>query len=136
MGLEINGPMSSGKNTKHIRRKYFFIKDRIDSGDLEVKYCPTEDMWVDVLTKPKQGAPFKKDRSKLMNVSIEYNDDEERGKTHPLLLPKEDVETPNKVTWTQNLVKTLSPAKGRRHRSVLGNVTNGIIRNPKYSRVS
>ena len=94
MRLETNGLMSSGKNTKHIWRKYFFIKDCIDSGDLEVKYCPTEDMWVDVLTKPKQGAPFNKDRSKLMNVPVEYNDDEERAKTHPLLFPKEDVETP------------------------------------------
>ncbi len=31
-----NGQFSSGKKMKHIRAKFFFIKDRIDSGDLRV----------------------------------------------------------------------------------------------------
>ena len=47
-------------------------------------------MWADVLTKPKQGGPFRLDRSHLMNVPINYDDDAERLKTHPLLLPLDE----------------------------------------------
>ena len=47
-------------------------------------------MWADVLTKPKQGVPFCIDRSHLMNVPINYDDNAERLKTHPLLLPLDE----------------------------------------------
>ena len=48
-------------------------------------------MWANVLTKPKQGGPFCLDRSHLMNVPINYDDDAERGlKTHPLILPMDE----------------------------------------------
>jgi hypothetical protein len=39
----------------------------------------------DVLTKPKQRQGFRKDRAMLMNVPDDYNDEEERKKTHPNL---------------------------------------------------
>ena len=45
-------------------------------------------MWCDVLNKPKQGPAFHKDRSFLMNVPIDYDDDVERKQTHPDLLPQ------------------------------------------------
>ncbi len=55
-------------------------------------------MWSDVLNKPKQGQAFRKDRAMLMNVSVDYSDDEERRRTHPKLLEHED--TPSKkVSW-------------------------------------
>ena len=47
-------------------------------------------MWAGVFTKPKQGGPFHLDRSHLMNVPINYDDDAERLKTHPLLLPLDE----------------------------------------------
>jgi hypothetical protein len=47
-------------------------------------------MWADVLTKPTQGGPFRLDRSHLMNFPINYDDDVERTKTHPLLLPQDE----------------------------------------------
>ncbi len=47
-----NGHMSSGKKTKHIKAKFVFIKDKIDSGEVKVIDCPIEEMWADVLTKP------------------------------------------------------------------------------------
>ena len=50
-----NGKMSSGKKTKHIKAKFFFIKDRVDDGEIKVIDCPTEGMWADVMTKPLQG---------------------------------------------------------------------------------
>ena len=47
-------------------------------------------MWCDILNKPKQGASYRLDRSHLMNVPIEYDDDVERRLTHPALLDKGD----------------------------------------------
>ena len=69
---------------------FFLIKDRIDGGDVEIKYEPTGSMWCDILTKPKQGSVFRKFRGHLMNVPMNYDDEAERLLTHPLLLPKED----------------------------------------------
>jgi hypothetical protein len=78
MRLEVNGSFSSSKRTKHIKCRYFFIRDKIADGDLKVIYCPTEMMWANVLTKPKQGGPFRFERSHLMNIPINYDDDVER----------------------------------------------------------
>jgi hypothetical protein len=39
-----NGKMSSGKKTKHTKAKFFFIKDRVDDGEIKVINCPTEEM--------------------------------------------------------------------------------------------
>jgi hypothetical protein len=39
-----NGKMSSGKKTNHIKVKFFFIKDRVDDGEIKVIDCPTEEM--------------------------------------------------------------------------------------------
>jgi hypothetical protein len=54
-----NGRMSSGKCTKHIKAKFFFIKDRVDDGEIKVLDCPTHEMWAGVMTKPLQGMAFK-----------------------------------------------------------------------------
>ena len=72
--LELNGKLSSSKRTKHIKMKYFFIKDQVDKGEVKIEHLGTEDMWVDVLTKPKQGKPFRKDRAKLMNCPIDWQE--------------------------------------------------------------
>ena len=37
--------------TKHINIRYHYIRQVISSGDIEIAYCPTEDMTVDILTK-------------------------------------------------------------------------------------
>ena len=47
--------MSSSKRTKHIKAKYFFITDKIEQGEVKIEHLPTERMWIDVNTKPKQG---------------------------------------------------------------------------------
>ena len=65
--LEKNGRASSGKRTKHINVRYFFIKDRIDKKELEVEYCKTEDMLADFFTKALQGKQFFKLRKLIMN---------------------------------------------------------------------
>ena len=66
--LEKNGKESSGKRTRHINIRYFYIKDRIAHGDLEIKHCPTDDMLGDFMTKPTQGKKFRKFFRKIMNV--------------------------------------------------------------------
>ena len=53
--LEQNGKASSGKRTRHIEIRYYFVTDRIAGGDLRVDYCPTENMLADFFTKPLQG---------------------------------------------------------------------------------
>jgi len=68
MLLEKNGRKSSGKRTKHINMRYYFITDRIRKQDLSVSYCPTELMVADFFTKPLQGALFTKFRSIIMNL--------------------------------------------------------------------
>ncbi|CAI7930172.1 unnamed protein product [Closterium sp. NIES-54] len=37
--------------TKHIALRYFFVKDKIEKGRLELSYCPTSEMAADYLTK-------------------------------------------------------------------------------------
>jgi hypothetical protein len=85
--LEQNGRMSSSKRTKHIKARYFLIKDKIDQGDLEIKYCPTDEMWADINTKPLQGTKFYRMRAVLMNVPVDYDDGEELIATPMKLLP-------------------------------------------------
>jgi len=78
-----NGKMSSGKKTKHIKAKFFFIKDRVDDGEIRVIDCPTEVMWADIMTKPLQGTAFRVMRVELMNCPVNYEDptEEEAMKT-------------------------------------------------------
>ena len=105
--LATNGMMSSSKKTKHIRHSFFLIKDRIESGDVEIAYEPTGSMWSDILTKPKQGSVFRKFRGHLMNVPTDYDNDPERLHTHPLLLPKEDDSKPLS-TADKNVLKKMT----------------------------
>ena len=80
MRLLINGPLSSLKRTKHIKAKFFLTEDKIEDGDVELDYYPTELMWIDMHIKPKQGTPFRLNQSMLMNVTVKYYDEYERKK--------------------------------------------------------
>jgi hypothetical protein len=42
--LETNGKASSSKRTKHIKVKYFYVKDKIDQEEIIVEHCPTDQM--------------------------------------------------------------------------------------------
>jgi hypothetical protein len=75
--LEKNGRISSSTQIKHIKTKYFFIKDYYDAGEIDVKFCPTDEMWADVLTKPLRGQKFRDMRAFLQNCPRDYNDDTE-----------------------------------------------------------
>ncbi len=53
-----NGRILSGRRMKHIKAKFFFIKDRVDKGEIKVMDRLTKEMWANVLTKPLQGMAF------------------------------------------------------------------------------
>ena len=62
----IKNGRSLSARTKHIKLKYYFVKQYFDNGDFELEYCPTEDMVADILTKPLQGKLFFKLRAMLL----------------------------------------------------------------------
>jgi hypothetical protein len=66
--LEKNGKASSTKRTKHINIRFFFVTDRVKKNEVSVEWCPTEDMIADFMTKPTQGALFRKFRDQIMGV--------------------------------------------------------------------
>ena len=66
--LEKNGKASSGKRTKHINIRYFFVTDRIKKKEISVEWVPTADMVADFWTKPTQGQLFTKFRDLIMGV--------------------------------------------------------------------
>ena len=83
-----NGKMSSGKKTKHIKAKFFFIKDRVDDGEVKVLDCPTKKMWADIMTKPLQGTAFRVMRAEVMNCGVNYEDPPEEEESESVLSPK------------------------------------------------
>ena len=82
LSLEKNGRVSSSKRTKHIKAKYFLIKDYYESGEINLQYCPTDVMWADVQTKPLQGQKYRDIRAFLQNCPRDYDDDVELRTDH------------------------------------------------------
>ena len=66
-----NKGRSTSERTRHINIRHFFVKDRIDSGDIVIQYKPTGEMIADILTKPLQGALFRRLRALLLNWNLE-----------------------------------------------------------------
>ena len=91
-----NGKMSSGKKTKHIKAKFFFIKERVDNGKIRVNDCPAEKMWADIMTKPLQGTAFRVMRAELMNCPVNYEDPKKDERT---LIKSRPISAAKTVTW-------------------------------------
>ena len=72
--LETNGKWSSGKRTRAINIRYFFVTNNAEKGNLQIKFKPSEDMVADFLTKPLQGRKFEEFRAKLMGIQINNHD--------------------------------------------------------------
>ena len=71
--LEINGRNSCTGNSRHIDIKFFWVKDRVDKKEVEIKYCPTTLMLADYFTKPLQGNVFRRFRDVIMG-KVHIND--------------------------------------------------------------
>ncbi len=93
-----NGKMSSRKKNKHMKAKFFFIKDRVDDGEIKVFDCPAEEMWGDIMAKPLQGTAFRLMRAELMNCGVNYEDPPEEEEPIPVTSPKT-------VSW-KNVIST------------------------------
>ena len=68
MKLEMNIKRSCGPGSRHIDIRYFFMKNRLDTENINVVYCPTEDMLADLYTKPLQDNLFRKCRDMVMGL--------------------------------------------------------------------
>jgi hypothetical protein len=73
MKLEKNGKASSGKRTRHFDIKYFYVTDLIGRDEVEVIYCPTDDMIADYMTKALTGSKFHFFRDLVMNLTGKYH---------------------------------------------------------------
>ena len=71
--LEENGKASSGKRTRALNIRFFFVTDNIKKGNLRVVYCPTADMRGDYQTKPLQGKTFWEHRRFIMGHDNDNN---------------------------------------------------------------
>jgi hypothetical protein len=65
----IRNGRSNSERTRHIDIRYFFLHDRLSTGDIDIQYLPTQDMTADILTKPLQGELFRKLRKELLNTT-------------------------------------------------------------------
>ena len=63
--MATTGQFSCSKRTKHIKNRYFMIKDKIGKGEVIIQYCPTGDMWAAINTKALQDSLFYKMRACL-----------------------------------------------------------------------
>ena len=61
----------SFKRAKHIKVRYFWLKDLIDEEEIVLKYIPSEELVADLLTKAITGAKFKYLRAKLLGEPSE-----------------------------------------------------------------
>ena len=66
IALILNGASTSHR-TKHIKIRFFFVHERVESGEIIVKHMPTERMMADVLTKALQAGLFKRLSRALQN---------------------------------------------------------------------
>ena len=66
MLLAKNGRQSSGRNTRHLEIRYYFVTDNVRQKRLTIEYCPTKDMIADFFTKPIQGRRFMDLRKLIM----------------------------------------------------------------------
>jgi hypothetical protein len=71
---------SNKQRTKHIDVRYHFIREGIQAQRAEVRYCPTETMIADILTKALQTPAFRRHRDIILSENetiTSTNEDEE-----------------------------------------------------------
>ena len=46
--------------------RYFFVTDQVEKGNMMIKYCGTDDMLANYMTKPLQGDKFKTFQKRIL----------------------------------------------------------------------
>ena len=59
----------TGRRTRHIPIRYFFVKDKIDLKEIEVVNKGTAEMLADYCTKPQQGTLFTYMRDQILGIT-------------------------------------------------------------------
>jgi hypothetical protein len=67
VGWSDSDNMTTGHN-KHMDVRCHFCRETVESGDIEVQYCATENMLPDVLTKPLVSARHNKLCNSIMGL--------------------------------------------------------------------
>jgi hypothetical protein len=68
LALTSKGRATSDRS-RHVAIRYFWVKDRADSGELSLMHRGTQEMVADVNTKPLQGEVFRKFRDALLGIT-------------------------------------------------------------------
>ena len=66
--MQKNGRNCLGKRNRAIDIRYFAIKDSVDSGDIEIKHCGTNDMVADYMSKGLRGKKFLEFRKLILGM--------------------------------------------------------------------
>ena len=66
--LSEKGRSSLGKWTRHFALHYFYVTDVVTRGEVKIRYCPTQDIIGDYMTKPLQGVLFYKFRKQILGM--------------------------------------------------------------------
>jgi len=124
--LKNNGCFLSEKRTKHIKVKFFFIKDRVDGGEMRIIHCLTEEMWADIMTKTLQLRAFRVMRAKLMNCDVDYDN----GETPAQVIHKPRLVTGRmtKLGPTQTLQECVGGSQNDKGTRVTDRQTVGVAR--------
>ena len=70
MLLERNGRKSTGKRSQHLNICLYYVADQKAKGHIDIRYCPTDQMVGDYMTKPLHGRKFMEFRQTIMNLPI------------------------------------------------------------------
>ena len=111
------------------------ITDKVAQGDLSIQHMETNNMWADVNTKSAQGLLFRKFCCEMMGVPVEHDNGVEQRNTHPMLLPKVEIERltiPEKVLL--NEITVLVPVKRKNTSTKVP--TKGVPRGGKSQSIS
>ena len=96
----------SGKRTRHINIRYFFVTDRVNMKENRNGWCPIKKMVADFMTKPLQDSQFRELRDYIM------------GRVR-CIKPKTDVVSLGQKKASKKLVKK-SKVNGKRRITVTG----------------
>ena len=67
--MEKNGHQLTGQKSHHIAIRYFFIKDQIEKGEINLVYCSTKHMIDDFFSEPLQGSLFHRFCEMILGVT-------------------------------------------------------------------
>jgi hypothetical protein len=66
--LERNGRQIAEKRSRHLNIRLFFVTDQTKKGNIEIAFCPTDEMIGDYMTKPLHGKKFVSFRKEILNL--------------------------------------------------------------------